>query len=131
MKRNKKYIDYVERAQEINQEREDLKRMEEALPDSKIAEVIDHALSIANECNEQIRVSLEKAGLLDEVTIRVQIPGEEHASAVESTSRKRREKRYINPHTGDVVVTRGGNQKTIQAWKARWGNEEVESWVQK
>lgn len=36
---------------------------------------------------------------------------------------------YKNPHTGEVVETRGGNHKVIQEWKAEFGNEEVVSWI--
>jgi hypothetical protein len=43
--------------------------------------------------------------------------------------KKRLLKVYKNPHTGEVVETRGGNHKVIQAWKAEFGNEEVVSWI--
>jgi hypothetical protein len=36
---------------------------------------------------------------------------------------------YKNPHSGEVVETRGGNHKVIQEWKAQYGNEEVVSWI--
>lgn len=37
---------------------------------------------------------------------------------------------YKNPHTGEVVETKGGNQKTLKAWKAQYGSDAVESWLQ-
>ncbi|MDR5865989.1 histone-like nucleoid-structuring protein, MvaT/MvaU family [Halomonas koreensis] len=43
--------------------------------------------------------------------------------------RKRKLKIYKNPHTGEVVETRGGNQKTLKAWKDEFGAETVESWL--
>ncbi|EPC03454.1 H-NS histone [Litchfieldella anticariensis FP35 = DSM 16096] len=43
--------------------------------------------------------------------------------------RKRKLKIYKNPNTGEVVETRGGNQKTLKAWKDEYGNETVESWL--
>ncbi|WP_338034790.1 histone-like nucleoid-structuring protein, MvaT/MvaU family [Billgrantia antri] len=42
--------------------------------------------------------------------------------------RQRRLKVYTNPHTGEVVETRGGNQKTLKAWKDQYGEETVEGW---
>jgi hypothetical protein len=42
---------------------------------------------------------------------------------------KRPLKTYKNPHTGDVVQTRGGNQKTLIAWREQYGAEAVQSWV--
>ncbi|MDI5891804.1 DNA binding protein [Halomonas sp. LR5S20] len=43
--------------------------------------------------------------------------------------RKRKLKIYKNPNTGEVVETRGGNQKTLKAWKEEHGDETVESWL--
>ncbi|MDI5984067.1 DNA binding protein [Halomonas sp. M4R5S39] len=43
--------------------------------------------------------------------------------------RKRKLKIYKNPKTGEVVETRGGNQKTLKAWKDEHGNDTVESWL--
>jgi hypothetical protein len=43
--------------------------------------------------------------------------------------RKRKLKIYKNPNTGEVVETRGGNQKTLKAWKDEYGTELVETWL--
>ncbi|VVQ15469.1 hypothetical protein PS914_05737 [Pseudomonas fluorescens] len=56
------------------------------------------------------------------------------APAVESKagSRKPRQvKVYKNPHTGEVVETKGGNHKTLKEWKAEHGSATVESWLTK
>ncbi|TDX23701.1 hypothetical protein DFO67_12418 [Modicisalibacter xianhensis] len=45
------------------------------------------------------------------------------------TRRKRKLKIYENPHTGERVETRGGNQKTLKTWKEEHGEETVESWL--
>ncbi|ERT16989.1 histone-like nucleoid-structuring protein, MvaT/MvaU family [Pseudomonas aeruginosa] len=39
-------------------------------------------------------------------------------------------KRYVNPHTQEVVETKGGNHSTLKAWKNEHGAAEVESWLQ-
>lgn len=47
-------------------------------------------------------------------------------------SRKPRQvKLYKNPHTGEVVETKGGNHKTLKEWKAQYGSDTVESWLTK
>ncbi|MDY7117329.1 histone-like nucleoid-structuring protein, MvaT/MvaU family [Halomonas sp. SSL-5] len=51
------------------------------------------------------------------------------ASAATGTRRKRKLKIYKNPNTGEVVETRGGNQKTLKAWKDEFGSDTVESWL--
>lgn len=38
-------------------------------------------------------------------------------------------KRYTNPHTNEVVETKGGNHRVLKEWKAKWGAEAVESWA--
>jgi hypothetical protein len=51
------------------------------------------------------------------------------ASQPTTQRRKRKLKIYKNPTTGEVVETRGGNQKTLKAWKEEHGDETVESWL--
>ncbi|MGN2407786.1 histone-like nucleoid-structuring protein, MvaT/MvaU family [Pseudomonas syringae] len=36
---------------------------------------------------------------------------------------------YKNPHSGEVVETKGGNHRTLKAWKAEHGSATVESWL--
>jgi len=51
-------------------------------------------------------------------------------SSTKSTGRaKRKLKIYKNPNTGEVVETRGGNQKTLKAWKDEYGSDTVEGWL--
>ncbi|SFU88924.1 histone-like nucleoid-structuring protein, MvaT/MvaU family [Halomonas korlensis] len=51
------------------------------------------------------------------------------SSAPSTGRRKRKLKIYKNPNTGEVVETRGGNQKTLKTWKDEHGNDTVESWL--
>ncbi|TWI58537.1 hypothetical protein IQ22_00243 [Pseudomonas duriflava] len=46
-----------------------------------------------------------------------------------ATKRARKVKQYKNPHTGEVIETKGGNHKTLKEWKAKWGANDVESWA--
>ncbi|WP_028627162.1 histone-like nucleoid-structuring protein, MvaT/MvaU family [Metapseudomonas resinovorans] len=53
--------------------------------------------------------------------------------AVTPAKDKRRErtvKTYKNPHTNEIVETKGGNHKVLNAWKAEFGAETVKSWLQ-
>lgn len=53
------------------------------------------------------------------------------AAPVEKSPRKPRQvKRYKNPHTGEIIETKGGNHTGLKAWKAEHGAETVESWLQ-
>lgn len=49
-----------------------------------------------------------------------------------ASKRKPRElKVYKNPHTGEVVETKGGNHKTLKEWKSKYGADKIESWLNK
>lgn len=43
--------------------------------------------------------------------------------------RARKIKQYKNPNTGEVIETKGGNHKTLKAWKEQYGADKVESWM--
>ncbi|MDU8502146.1 histone-like nucleoid-structuring protein, MvaT/MvaU family [Pseudomonas syringae] len=45
------------------------------------------------------------------------------------TRKPRSVKVYKNPHSGEIVETKGGNHKTLKEWKAQYGGDEVEAWV--
>ena len=45
------------------------------------------------------------------------------------TRKARAVKVYKNPHSGEVVETKGGNHKLLKEWKAEYGAETVESWL--
>ncbi len=51
------------------------------------------------------------------------------AAAPAGGRRKRKLKIYKNPNTGEVVETRGGNHKTLKAWKDEYSSDTVESWL--
>ncbi|RJG08959.1 transcriptional regulator [Pseudomonas cavernicola] len=44
--------------------------------------------------------------------------------------RERQVKRYKNPHTNEVVETKGGNHKVLKVWKQEYGAAVVDSWLQ-
>lgn len=52
-----------------------------------------------------------------------------HSSTTSTGRAKRKLKIYKNPNTGEVVETRGGNQKTLKAWKDEYGSDTVEGWL--
>ena len=52
------------------------------------------------------------------------------ATESKAGSRKPRQvKIYKNPHSGEVVETKGGNHKVLKEWKAEYGADTVESWL--
>ena len=55
---------------------------------------------------------------------------EDGGSGSSESGPKRALKRYTNPHTGEVVETRGGITKTLKAWRENYGKETVASWAE-
>lgn len=58
-------------------------------------------------------------------------PKSEATRPEKRTRRARQVKVYRNPLTGEVVESKGGNNKLLGAWKAQFGHDEVESWVKR
>lgn len=54
-------------------------------------------------------------------------------AARHATAPKQRKARtlkvYKNPHTGELIETKGGNHRGLKAWKEQYGAATVESWV--
>ncbi|MGY4878877.1 histone-like nucleoid-structuring protein, MvaT/MvaU family [Vreelandella aquamarina] len=44
--------------------------------------------------------------------------------------KKRKLKVYKNPHTGEIIETRGGNHKGLKAWKEQYGDKAVNTWIE-
>lgn len=51
------------------------------------------------------------------------------AESKSGTRKARQVKVYKNPHSGEVVETKGGNHKILKEWKAEHGAATVESWL--
>lgn len=51
------------------------------------------------------------------------------AESKAGTRKPRSVKVYKNPHSGEVVETKGGNHKILKEWKSEYGADEVESWL--
>lgn len=51
--------------------------------------------------------------------------------AEKKTRKARTVKVYQHPTTGEIVESKGGNNKLLGLWKAEFGADEVENWVRK
>jgi hypothetical protein len=55
--------------------------------------------------------------------------GRTPVTSARPTRKARAVKLYKNPHSGEVVETKGGNHKVLKEWKAEYGSDVVESWL--
>jgi len=51
------------------------------------------------------------------------------ATAAPKQRRARVVKVYENPHTGELIETKGGNHRGLKAWKQEHGASTVDSWL--
>lgn len=115
----------------INEFRETKERIKEL--ETRLASLSqDTKLQKELEFEEKLRALMaEYSKSLREITLIID-PQAARDTAGKTTTRTRsprKTKRYDNPHTGDVIETKGGNHKTLKEWKAKWGSDIVESWV--
>lgn len=38
---------------------------------------------------------------------------------------------YQNPHTGELIETKGGNHRGLKSWKRQYGAETVDAWLRR
>ncbi|GAB6405522.1 histone-like nucleoid-structuring protein, MvaT/MvaU family [Pseudomonas sp. MHK4] len=96
----------------------------------------DAGLKKEIEFETKLRALLAKYGysLKDIINLLDPQAGRRRAPAAEPKTGRRKPRQlkvYKNPHTGEVVETKGGNHKTLKEWKAEHGSATVESWLSK
>jgi len=86
------------------------------------------------EFEEKLRALMAEYGVNLGGIINILDPqvGRRASTAATAGPRKARDmKIYVHPESGERVETKGGNQKTLKAWKAEYGSDVVEGWLQK
>lgn len=92
----------------------------------------DAGLKKEIEFETKLRELLAKYGfsLKDIINLLDPQAGRRSPAAQQVGTRKPRQiKVYKNPHTGEVVETKGGNHKILKEWKSAHGAATVESWL--
>ncbi|MCQ4258163.1 histone-like nucleoid-structuring protein, MvaT/MvaU family [Stutzerimonas stutzeri] len=89
----------------------------------------DNKLQQEMEFEARLRGLLEEYGFNLETALDILNPDVGAKPMPPFGRRARVMKKYTNPHTGEIVETKGGNHKIISAWKAQYGAKEVQGWV--
>ena len=93
----------------------------------------DDKLKKEIEFEKKLAALMEQYGKSVKDVIAIIDPDNKISAPVRTTSapakRARRVKQYKNPHTGEVIKTKGGNHKELKAWKEKYGADTVESWA--
>jgi predicted nucleic acid-binding Zn-ribbon protein len=109
---------YFQLEQEIKTIRKKMQDLEESPQFQKEKEFLDKLRELMNEYDKS-------PGEI----ITALAPDSSPEPSSSKARRKRKLKVYKNPETGEIVETRGGNQKTLKAWKEQYGSETVDSWL--
>ncbi|XGA78686.1 DNA binding protein [Halomonas sp. CH40] len=114
--------EYILKEQQLKQLQEDLNRLEN---DQRLKNELAFKEKLEALMEEFEKSAADVIALLDPNA------DQRGSKPLKSTDgrRKRRLKVYKNPHTGEVIETRGGNHKGLRAWKDQYGDETVESWL--
>jgi len=81
---------------------------------------------------EQKLLALMKShdkGLRDIIAILDPAHATKSVARTPKTRRARVVKVYENPHTGELIETKGGNHRGLKAWKQQYGAETVDKWL--
>ena len=89
----------------------------------------DDKLQQEIEFETRLKALLKEYGYTLRTVLDILDPSPVAKTNQQGARRERSLKTYTNPHTGEVVETRGGNHRVINAWKAQYGADEVKSWA--
>ncbi|SDO02914.1 hypothetical protein SAMN04487957_103103 [Halomonas shengliensis] len=113
---------YIQKEQQLKQLQEELDRLKN---DDRLKTELEFKNHLEDLMREFDKSATEVIKLLNPASI-----SDKGSNSTRSTGRaKRKLKIYKNPNTGEVVETRGGNQKTLKQWKDEYGAEVVEGWL--
>ncbi|MHB0777680.1 histone-like nucleoid-structuring protein, MvaT/MvaU family [Halomonas sp. WWR20] len=116
---SKLFHSYQEKQRLVQQLSEELKQMED---DNRLKQEIEFKEKLEGLMTEFNKSAKDVLDILN--------PGQEPVTPEKAAGRRKRKlKIYENPHTKEIVKTRGGNQKTLKAWKDEHGAETVENWL--
>lgn len=125
-----KYASYVETMDAL----EELKRKAALLEkDESVQKVIGFQAKL-NDLMEKYKVSradvLQMWGVEEKISKATKAPkSAKPAKAGDKRFQARPLKTYKNPHTGEVVKTKGGNHKVLNAWRETYGKDVIDGWM--
>lgn len=112
---------YLETEQQLKQLQEKLKQLE---GDDSFKKELEFKSKLEKLLKDYEKSAADAIALLSPKTTT-----KGKAKASPAIKRKRKLRIYKNPNSGEVVETRGGNHKTLKAWRDEVGAETVESWL--
>jgi len=122
-----KISSYYEKQKAVKQLQDELQKMEEDKELKKELDFKEELNQLMEKYGKSGKDMLEVLATLDS-SVKNKLEQGGGSSSGSDGRKKRPLKTYRNPHTGEVVQTRGGNHKTLNAWRKQHGKEEVARW---
>lgn len=119
-----KINEYYQKKQLMDKLADELRKLEEDNALKRELEFEEKIRGLMNDYDKSAKDVLQVLGAIDP-----SVSGAKADSAAGSRP-KRPLKTYKNPHTGEVVKTRGGNHKTLNEWRDQYGKDAVQGWQQ-
>ncbi|REC93320.1 histone-like nucleoid-structuring protein, MvaT/MvaU family [Kushneria indalinina] len=116
------YLEIEKRLKELQSEMEAFHSDEKFQDDLKFKSALEELCNSYNRSHDDAIVALGGHLKSNDTTA--------SDGSTDGRRKKRKLKKYKNPHTDEIVETRGGNQKTLKAWRDEYGADVVESWLQ-
>ncbi|MBJ2215804.1 MULTISPECIES: histone-like nucleoid-structuring protein, MvaT/MvaU family [Pseudomonas] len=105
---------------------EQLKQLEEMKGDDGLKQEIEFESKLKTLLSEYDKSLRDVIAILDPHRASKSAPA---VSTAKVTRKARQVKVYKNPHSGEVIETKGGNHRTLKDWKTEYGNDVVEGWA--
>ncbi|WP_148863373.1 histone-like nucleoid-structuring protein, MvaT/MvaU family [Marinobacter fonticola] len=119
-----KINEYYQKKQLMDKLADELRKLEEDNALKHELEFEEKIRGLMKEYNKSAKDVLQVLGAIDPAVSGAKV------EAGSGSRPKRPLKTYKNPNTGEVVKTRGGNHKTLNEWRDKYGKDAVQGWQQ-
>ena len=106
-----------------------LQREFAALEERKLKLQSNENLRAELEFEEKLSALIGEYGFSKRKVVEIICPPDIANQQARSNRKPRAEKTYRNPNTGETVVTKGANHKTLKQWRESYGADAVASWI--
>lgn len=121
-------VEYSEKKRQLEALKAELKELENS---EDLKKELEFKSQLEKLLDKYAKSAADAAKVLSEMDPSISIGSAKKAVKPAATGRTRALMVYKNPHTGEVVKTRGGNTKTLKEWREKYGADKVDSWKEK
>ncbi|WP_097461975.1 histone-like nucleoid-structuring protein, MvaT/MvaU family [Mangrovitalea sediminis] len=121
-------VEYSEKKRQLEALKAELQQLENS---EDLKKELEFKTQLEKLLEKYTKTAADAFKVLSEIDPSIATGGAKKAAKPASSGRTRALMVYKNPHTGEVVKTRGGNTKTLKEWREKYGADKVDSWKEK